>query len=247
MLLAALAWVIRAGWWEVLRLGSLEGPELAIGASRSVLGLASVLAVVLAVLGLADYGLCYCRFESMLRTTPEEQREDQRVLEGDVPARAQRRRIARAWRGDSPELLAGASLVIHGTGGLTVILSGGPPPRRVLIRAAARTADGLRLRRSAEAAKIPHVEDAELARDWPSTPPGTPAPRRTHRRARRDLADPGRGLSALCPRCYARCSRTFKGSSGSGTGTALIPSRAFSRSASRLAVAGSRASIASSA
>ena len=101
-----------------------------------------VLAGVLAVLGLADYGLCYCRFESMLRTTPEEQREDQRVLEGDVTARAQRRRIARAWRGDSPELLAGASLVLHGTGGLTVILSGGPPPRRVLIRG--RRPDGRR-------------------------------------------------------------------------------------------------------
>ncbi len=108
----------------------------------------------------------------MLRTTPEEQREDQRVLEGDVTARAQRRRIARAWRGDSPELLAGASLAIHGTGGLTVILSGGPPPRRVLIRAAARTAAGLRLRRSAEAAKIPHVEDAELARRLAQHPAG---------------------------------------------------------------------------
>jgi flagellar biosynthetic protein FlhB len=172
MLLAALAWVIRAGWWEVLRLGSLEGPELAIGASRSLLGLASVLAVVLAVLGLADYGLCYCRFESMLRTTPEEQREDQRVLEGDVTARAQRRWIARSWRGDSPELLAGASLVLHGTGGLTVILSGGPPPRRILIRAVARTADGLRLRRSAEASKIPHIEDTELARRLAQHPAG---------------------------------------------------------------------------
>jgi flagellar biosynthesis protein FlhB len=172
LLLAALAWVIRAGWWEVLRLGSLQGPELAHAASRSVLGLASVLAGVLAVLGLADYGLCYRRFESMLRTTPEEQREDQRVLEGDVTARAQRRRIARAWRGDSPELLAGASLALHGTGGLTVLLSGGPPPRRVLIRAAARMADGLRLRRAVEGAKIPHIEDAELARRLVQHPAG---------------------------------------------------------------------------
>jgi flagellar biosynthesis protein FlhB len=100
----------------------------------------------------------------MLRTTPEEQREDRRVMEGDVTARAQRRRIARAWRGDSPDLLAGASLALHGPGGLTVILSGGPPPRRVMIRATARTAAGLRLRRSAEAARIPSVEDTELTR-----------------------------------------------------------------------------------
>jgi flagellar biosynthetic protein FlhB len=159
----ALAWVIRAGWGEVLSLGSLDRDSLAHEASRSVLRLAGVLAGVVAALGLADYGLCYWRFESMLRTTPEEQREDRRVLEGDVTARAQRRRIARAWRGDSPELFAGASLALQGSGGLTVVLSGGPPPRRVLIRAAARTAAGLRLRRSAEAAKIPHVEDTRLA------------------------------------------------------------------------------------
>ncbi len=85
---AALAWLIRSGWTEVLRLSSLEGAGLAYAASRSVLGLAGVLAGVLAVLGLADYGFAYWRFESMLRTTPEEQREDRRVMEGDVTARA---------------------------------------------------------------------------------------------------------------------------------------------------------------
>jgi flagellar biosynthetic protein FlhB len=170
--LAALAWVIRAGWGEVLRLGSLEGAGLAHEASRSVLRLAGVLAGVLVVLGLADYGLCYWRFESMLRTTPEEQREDQRVMEGDPAARAQRRRLARAWRGDSPELLAGASLAIHGPAGLTVILTGGPPPRRVSVREAARTAAGIRLRRAAEAAKVPHVLDAELARRLAQHPVG---------------------------------------------------------------------------
>ena len=169
---AVLAWVIRAGWGEVLVLGSLEGAALAQEAGRSVLRLAGVLAGVLGVLGLADYGLCYWRFESMLRTTPEEQREDQRTLEGDVTARAQRRRIALAWRGDSPELLAGASLALHGSGGLTVILSGGPPPRRVMIRAAARTAAGLRLRRSAEAAKIPHVDHPGLAQRLAQQPAG---------------------------------------------------------------------------
>jgi flagellar biosynthetic protein FlhB len=129
-----------------------------------VLALAGVLAGVLVVLGLADYGLSYWRFESMLRTTPEEQREDRRVMEGDVTARAQRRRIARTWRGDSPDLLAGASLALHGPGGLTVVLAGGPPPRRVTIRASARMAAGLRLRRSAEAARIRHIANDELVR-----------------------------------------------------------------------------------
>jgi flagellar biosynthetic protein FlhB len=163
-IVAALAWAIRSGWADVVRLGSLEGAALAQAASRSVLGLGGVLAGVLAVLGLADFGLSYWRFESMLRTTPEEQREDRRVMEGDVTARAQRRRIARAWRGDAPDLLAGASLVLHGSGGLTVILSGGPPPRPARIRAAAHAAAGLRLRRSAKAARIPAVDQVELAR-----------------------------------------------------------------------------------
>ena len=92
----ACAWTIRAGWSEVLRLGGLEGPALARGAGQIVLQLAWVLAAVLLVLGLVDYGLRYRRFESMLRTTTQEQREDRRVIEGDPAARAQRRQIARA-------------------------------------------------------------------------------------------------------------------------------------------------------
>jgi flagellar biosynthesis protein FlhB len=174
---AALAWVIRSGWTDVLRLSSLKGAGLAQAMCRSVLGAAGVLAAVLVALGLADYGLCYWRFESMLRTTPEEQREDRRLMEGDVTARAQRRQVARAWRGDSPELLAGASLALHGRGGLTVILSGGPPPRRVLMRAVVGAAAGFRLRRSAEAARIPSVEDAALARRLAQQPAaGYPIP-----------------------------------------------------------------------
>ena len=99
---------------------------------------ARILALVMLVLGLADYGLRYLRFEALLRTTAEEQREDQRMMEGDLPLRARRRRIARAWRGDAPELLAGASLILGGPHGLTVVLAGGPPPRRVTIRTVAQ-------------------------------------------------------------------------------------------------------------
>ena len=103
VVVVASAWTIRAGWTDVLRLGGLEGPALARGAGQVVLQLAWVLAAVLLVLGLVDYGLRYRRFESMLRTTTQEQREDRRVIEGDPAARAQRRRIARTLRGDSPE------------------------------------------------------------------------------------------------------------------------------------------------
>ena len=64
---------------------------LAQAAGQIVLHLAWVLAAVLLVLGLVDYALRYRRFEAMLRTTPQEQREDQRVMEGDPATRAQRR------------------------------------------------------------------------------------------------------------------------------------------------------------
>jgi flagellar biosynthesis protein FlhB len=119
---------------------------------------------VLMLLGLIDYGFCYRRIELMLRTTPQEQREDQRAMEGAPAVRSQRRRVALAWRGDSPELLAGASLLLNGTAGLTVVLGGGPPPKRITVRTAVRGAAGLRLRRSAESGKLRQIESADLAR-----------------------------------------------------------------------------------
>jgi flagellar biosynthetic protein FlhB len=157
------AWVIRAGWDEIQGLSRLEALALARAAAQSAFRLVMVLAGMLLILGLVDYSLRFARFETMLRTTAQEQREDQRVIEGDPAARAQRRRIAHAWRGDSPERLAGASLVLIGPGGLTMIFSGGPPPQRVAIRTVARGEPGQRLRRSAEAAKIPSVEAGDLA------------------------------------------------------------------------------------
>jgi flagellar biosynthesis protein FlhB len=91
-------------------------------------------------------------------------------MEGDPAARAQRRSVARAWRGDSPELLAGATLILTGGGGMTLVLAGGPPPQRVTIRAVARGAAGLKLRRSAEAGQIVQVDAPEVARRLASRP-----------------------------------------------------------------------------
>ena len=164
VVIVACACAMRAGCTEVLALGGLEGPALARGAGHVVLRLAWLLAAVLLVLGLIDYGLRYRRFESMLRTTSEEQREDRRVIEGDPAARAQRRRIAREFRTHSPELLTGASLILNGAAGLTLVLGGGPPPRRVTVRTAVKGHAGMRLRRSAEASKVPQVDAPELAR-----------------------------------------------------------------------------------
>jgi len=164
VLVTASAWTIRAAWYDILRQSGLEGPMLARAAGQVVLHLAWVLTAVLLVLGLVDYALRYRRFEAMLRSTPQEHRDDQRVMEGNPATRAQRRRVARTWRGDFPDLLTGASLLLSGTGGLTLVLAGGPPPRRVTVRSAVQGNVGLRLRRSSEASQIPQVDAPDLAR-----------------------------------------------------------------------------------
>ena len=46
-------------------------------------------------------------------------------------------------RGDSPELLAGAAWLLSGPAGLTLVIAGGPPPRRVSIRTVAKGGTGL--------------------------------------------------------------------------------------------------------
>jgi flagellar biosynthetic protein FlhB len=157
-------WALRAEWTAIERLSALEASALASAAAEIVFRPALGIGAIMLVLGMADYGLRYMRFEAMLRTTPQEQREDHRVMEGDLSLRSKRRRLARAWRGDDPSLLAGASLVVRGSGGLTVVLDGGPPPRRVTVRNVAQTQRGLQLQRAIVAARLPEIEAPSLAR-----------------------------------------------------------------------------------
>ena len=88
IVVAAATWMLAAGWLDFLRQSSLEGPRLAQASGYIVMSTSWMLAGVLLVLGIIDYGLRYRRFEAMLRTSAEEQREDQRVMEGDPAARA---------------------------------------------------------------------------------------------------------------------------------------------------------------
>jgi flagellar biosynthetic protein FlhB len=164
VLAIAAAGMIRAAWYDLARQGGLEGPLLAQVAGRLALRVAWLLTALLLVFGLIDYALRHRRFEAMLRATAQEHREDQRVMEGDAAARAQRQRVARSWRGDHADLLAGASLLLIGSGGLTVVLAGGPPPRRVTVRRSIRGTAGLRLRRAAEMSQITSVDAPDLAR-----------------------------------------------------------------------------------
>jgi flagellar biosynthesis protein FlhB len=155
---------IRSQWGDIQRLCDHEFPALAVAASSALIQPARALALAMLVLGVADFGLRHIRYEAILRTTQQEQREDVRVMEGDVSLRAKRRRLARAWQSDATELLAGASLVLKGDDGLTLVLGGGPPPRRITVCNVAQGTTGKGLRRSALASRLPQVDTPDLAR-----------------------------------------------------------------------------------
>jgi flagellar biosynthetic protein FlhB len=155
-------WVIRSSWPRFQVLGEIEPQALARASAQALRQTALALAAATLALGLADFGLQYARFEEMLRTTPDEQREDQRSMEGDPALRAHRRRLAQSWRGGSASDLAGASAVLIGPFGLTVVLAGGPPPVRIVVRSVAQGATGETLRRAAAA--LPRIDAPGLAR-----------------------------------------------------------------------------------
>lgn len=164
VILTAVAWWgLQSRWGDLHRLSLLDFPSAAQSAAAVLLGPLRVLAVLMVVVSLVDYGLRFARFEAMLRTTPDEQREDQKAVEGDPRLRSSRRRIAQSWRDATPELLAGASLILHGDAGLTVVLSGGPPPGRIGVRAAAQGKAGYSLRRAASQARLPSSDAPQLA------------------------------------------------------------------------------------
>lgn len=161
--------------WAILR----ERPALAM-LGRSDVSAVATLSAALArrllfalglaalALGLVDYLLAHRRVEALLRTTPEEGREDAKAVDGDPAVRARRLRLAKSWRADPGEVLAGAVLVVTGPAGLAVVLGGEGPPGRVMVRASARGAPGTLFARSARSAGLSVVEAPALARHFAS-------------------------------------------------------------------------------
>jgi flagellar biosynthetic protein FlhB len=177
LMVAVIVWAVRAEWVLIERLSVLEFPNMAAAAGDSLIQPVRILAIVMVLLGQVDYILRHARFEASMRTTAEEHREDQRMMEGDVAVRAKRRRLARAWRGDAPELLAGASMILTGSNGLTLVLAGGPPPAKIFVRTAAQGNTGQRLRAAPAAASLPRIDAPELAlRMAQRLSSGTPLP-----------------------------------------------------------------------
>lgn len=158
------AWLIRSRLAAFDQLGQLETPLLARDGGRLLRDVAGTLALAVLALGLVDFLLAWWRFESYLRMTPDEQRDELRALDGDPALRARRRRVALSWRRDSSEILTGASLLVSAPGGLAVLIAGGPPPNRITIRNVARGAAASLLRRDAERAGVPTVVSALVAR-----------------------------------------------------------------------------------
>ncbi len=163
VVVAVASWMIRSGLDGLYRLPRMEPQNLAKAIGSLMRSTAFALALATLALGLIDFALQHRRFEAMLRMTPDEHREDLKAADGDPGLRARRRNQARALRGDSPELFAGASLAVVGASGLILILAGGPPPRRITIRSSANGATGKRLKKSAETAKVALLEAPALA------------------------------------------------------------------------------------
>jgi flagellar biosynthetic protein FlhB len=169
-------WAISVRFDSISGLGRLEIPVLALAWLTTLQQLTATLAFAMLLLGLLDYVIQSQRFEALLKLTPAESREDQKAAEGDPALRSRRMRIAKSWRGDSPELLAGATLAVVGPRGLIALLAGGPPPKRVHVRSLAKGSTGTQLRKSCERAGITVLENPSLARRLailrlPSLPP----------------------------------------------------------------------------
>lgn len=157
--------LLRSRWDELARLGMLEPADLAVAVVGLVRSLLLALALATVVLGAADFGFQYRRIEAMLQSTPEEHREDEKAVEGDPALRARRRKLAQSRRFDPTEAVIGASVLLIGDSGLTLVLGGGPPGKRpILVRAKTRGGDGARLRQAAEQAGLRRLDSPALAR-----------------------------------------------------------------------------------
>ena len=168
LLVVVAAWAIRQEWTTLAGLHGRDVSALASTAAASLRRLTFALGLAALAVGLIDYLLAHRRVEEVLRTTPEENREDTKAVEGDPAVRARRLRLAKAWRADPGEVLAGSVVVLTGPAGLAVVLGGEGPPGKVIVRASARGASGAMLKLSAERAGLRVIESAALARHFAS-------------------------------------------------------------------------------
>jgi flagellar biosynthetic protein FlhB len=164
LIVLAAAWLIR--WrlpaWQTL--ADLSTGGVAVASARAARELVGALALATTALGLVDLAMRHRQFTTRLMSTPEEGRQEAKAADGDPALRTRRRKQAEAWRKEPTDALVGARLVLTGPAGLTLVLSGGPPPKPILGRAVVRGPSGLRLRTQAEAERIPVLHNPAAAR-----------------------------------------------------------------------------------
>lgn len=166
VVVAVVALSIRGEFGAMSTLARMETRDLALSCGTLLKTLAYTVGLGTLVLGLVDYFLAHRRVEAMLFVTPDQQREDQKAVDGDPAVRSRRNRLSRSWRSDPSDLLDGAALLLTGPAGLTVVLGGEGPPGKIVVRGSARGASGAALRRSAGRAGLPAVESPALAQHF---------------------------------------------------------------------------------
>ncbi|HLA86337.1 MAG TPA: EscU/YscU/HrcU family type III secretion system export apparatus switch protein [Thermoguttaceae bacterium] len=167
LVIGAVAWFdLSARRDALLGLGTASLPAIASFASSVLLWTSLKIGVALLALGVFDYGLRRWRHERELRMTPQEMREEMRLLEGDPAIRARRRRVQEQGSADR---------AIHAVSQATVVLAAGDGPAVALRYDPASTAvptviakgDGAtaeRMRQLAGRHKIPVLDEGRLAR-----------------------------------------------------------------------------------
>ncbi|MEO6810942.1 MAG: EscU/YscU/HrcU family type III secretion system export apparatus switch protein [Isosphaeraceae bacterium] len=156
-------WVIRADLPAYIHLASLDAANLTMASGVLLRRLAYALALASLPMGLVDFWLQYRRLEERLQMSSEEQREEQKAVDGDPAHRTRRRNQARKQQRNPTQTLEGAALVLTGPLGLAVVVTGEPPPGRIQVRETVRGLAGSALCRSADRAGISRVESAHLA------------------------------------------------------------------------------------
>ncbi len=157
-------WVLMSRQSQLAQLGRLGPSGILLLGGTLIYRLIWTQSFVLALIGLIELGLSRRRVEEMLHVTPEEQREDQKAVEGDPAVKSRRRHIAANRRVDAAHLLDRATMLVCGAGGVAVVVGGERPPGRIELSAAARGESGRQLTRAARRAGVLVVEDADLAR-----------------------------------------------------------------------------------
>lgn len=163
LIAAVAAWSLRSSWPEAAREASIDVSGLTrAGAKLSRAVFLPAVASSLA-LGIVDFLAQIARIERALGMSADEVREESRAIDGDPNARSRRRLVAESWRDESTNPLAGASLVVSGSFGLTLVLAGDRPPGKIEVKAIARGASGAALRRAADRAGVARVDAPALA------------------------------------------------------------------------------------